>query len=173
MGKVSLLVCVLAIFACAEVVNSKTTVPTFDCSTIIVTLAKCFTFVANGTRVTKPDASCCNELKAALQCDAHCICEAFQNIRSLGPAVVLDIKKTKALPAACGVSASSIDICGVAVSTGSGGAPAQGPSALPPTSSTCFVPSPSPVQDTSPASTYTISAIALLISLVAAAYSVF
>ncbi|MCL7048743.1 hypothetical protein MKW94_013912 [Papaver nudicaule] len=130
MVKVSLLLWVLAIFACAEVVNSKTTVPTFDCSTIIVTLAKCFKFVANGTRVTKPEASCCNELKAALQCDAQCICEAFQNIRSLGG--VLDIKKTTALPAACGISASSIDICGLAVS--SGGAPGMFATLLP-----CYV----------------------------------
>ncbi|KAI3949301.1 hypothetical protein MKW98_023238 [Papaver atlanticum] len=191
MVKISLVVCVLAIFACAEVVNSKTTAPApaVDCSTIIFSMADCLTFVTSGSKVTKPEGACCSGLKTVLKADAQCICEAFKNSGSLG--VVLDIKKAMTLPAACGVSAPSIDKCGLALSPG--GAPAQSPSrstVLPPMSSPdMFTPAPSPTAEDatggsqveapapapkpSDASTTTISSLALLVSLVAASYSLF
>ncbi|KAI3869041.1 hypothetical protein MKW92_045625 [Papaver armeniacum] len=192
MVKISLVLCVLAIFACAEVVNSKTTAapaPAVDCSTIIFSMADCLTFVTSGSKVTKPEGGCCSGLKTVLKADAQCICEAFKNSGSLG--VVLDIKKAMTLPAACGVSAPSIDKCGLALSPA--GAPVQSPSrstVLPPMSSpSMFTPAPSPTAEgptggsqveapapspkPSDASTTTISSLALLVSLAAASYSLF
>ncbi|MCL7024238.1 hypothetical protein MKW94_012354 [Papaver nudicaule] len=191
MVKISLFLCVLAIFACATVVNSKTApAPAVDCSTIIFSMADCLTFVTSGSKVTKPEGACCPGLKTVLKTDAQCICEAFKNSGSLG--IVLDIKKAMTLPAACGVSAPSIDKCGLALTLSPGGAPAQSPTrsiALPPTSSgtTSLAPASAPAQDTttgssqvaapapapSAASTSTISSLALLVSLVAASYSLF
>ncbi|XP_026429532.1 non-specific lipid-transfer protein-like protein At5g64080 [Papaver somniferum] len=189
MVKISLVLCVLAIFAFAEVVNSKTIAPApaVDCSTIIFSMADCLTFVTSGSKVTKPEGACCSGLKTVLKADAQCICEAFKNSGSLG--VVLDIKKAMTLPAACGVSAPSIDKCGLALSPA--GAPAQSPSrttVLPPTSA-MFSPVPSPAAEDaaggfqieapapapkpSDASTTMISSFALLVSLVAASYSLF
>ncbi|KAI3996374.1 hypothetical protein MKX01_026842 [Papaver californicum] len=187
MVKISLVVCVLAIFVCAEVVNSKTTTapaPAVDCSTVIFSMADCLTFVTSGSNVTKPEGGCCSGLKTVLKTDAQCICETFKNSGSLG--IVLDIKKAMTLPAACGVSAPSLDKCGLALSPG--GAPAQSPRSivLPPTSSsTMSSPAPTPVAEDNPAgsqvtapapapsdaSTSSVSSFALLVSLVAASYS--
>lgn len=83
--------------------------PAVDCSSLVLTMADCLSFVSNGSAVEKPEGTCCSGLKTVLKTDAECICEAFRNSAQLG--VILNVTKAMALPAACKVAASSATNC--------------------------------------------------------------
>ncbi|ESQ31489.1 hypothetical protein EUTSA_v10004996mg [Eutrema salsugineum] len=97
--------------------------PAVDCSTLILNMADCLSFVSSGGTDAKPTGSCCSGLKTVLKTDAECLCEAFKSSASLG--VTLNITKASTLPAACKLHAPSITNCG---SLAPGGA-AAGPGA--------------------------------------------
>ncbi|KAB2600543.1 protein YLS3-like [Pyrus ussuriensis x Pyrus communis] len=65
--------------------------PSVDCSSLILNMADCLSFVSNGSTETKPAGTCCNGLKTVLKADASCLCEAFKSSAQLG--VVLNITK--------------------------------------------------------------------------------
>ncbi|PRQ20263.1 putative plant lipid transfer protein/Par allergen [Rosa chinensis] len=88
--------------------------PAVDCSSLILNMADCLSFVSNGSKAEKPEGSCCTGLKTVLKADAACLCEAFKSSAQLG--VVLNITKAMSLPAACKVSAPSATNCGLSVS---------------------------------------------------------
>ncbi|XP_047967520.1 non-specific lipid transfer protein GPI-anchored 11 [Salvia hispanica] len=100
--------------------------PAVDCSSLVLNMADCLTFVTAGSTAKKPEGTCCSGLKTVLKTDAECLCEAFRNSAQLG--VTLNISKALTLPAACHVSAPSVSNCGLS----SGAAPALAPSAAPP-----------------------------------------
>ncbi|KAM1935408.1 hypothetical protein FF1_020062 [Malus domestica] len=97
--------------------------PAVDCSSLILNMADCLSFVSNGSTDTKPAGTCCSGLKTVLKADASCLCEAFKSSAQLG--VVLNITKAISLPAACKVSAPSASNCGLSLSPAGapGGAP--------------------------------------------------
>ncbi|XP_010546332.1 PREDICTED: non-specific lipid-transfer protein-like protein At5g64080 [Tarenaya hassleriana] len=103
--------------------------PAADCSTLIVNMADCLTFVSSGSSTAKPEGSCCAGLKTVLKTDAECLCEAFKSSASLG--VTLNVTKALTLPAACKLRAPSISNCGLSAppATAPGLAPAAGPEA--------------------------------------------
>ncbi|PON99408.1 Lipid transfer protein/Par allergen [Trema orientale] len=84
--------------------------PAVDCSSLILNMADCLSFVSNGSTVTKPEGTCCAGLKTVLKADADCLCEAFKSSAQLG--VVLNITKATSLPQACKVPAPSAANCG-------------------------------------------------------------
>lgn len=84
--------------------------PAVDCSTLILNMADCLSFVSAGGTEAKPASSCCNGLKTVLKADAECLCEAFKSSASLG--VTLNMTKAATLPAACKLHAPSIAACG-------------------------------------------------------------
>ncbi|KAM1304098.1 hypothetical protein ACFX2F_021819 [Malus domestica] len=73
-------------------------VPAVDCSSLILNMADCLSFVSNGNTDTKLAETCCSGLKTVLKADASCLCETFKSSAQLG--VVLNITKGTTLPAA-------------------------------------------------------------------------
>ncbi|PIN04150.1 hypothetical protein CDL12_23319 [Handroanthus impetiginosus] len=102
--------------------------PAVDCSSLVLNMADCLSFVTAGSTTKKPEGTCCSGLKTVLKTDAECLCEAFKNSAQLG--VTLNVSKALTLPSACHVSAPSVSNCGL--STGTGGAPALSPIAVSP-----------------------------------------
>ncbi|CAN7012262.1 unnamed protein product [Brassica rapa subsp. trilocularis] len=85
-----------------------------DCSSLILNMADCLSFVTNGSTVEKPEGTCCSGLKTVVRSGPECICEGFKNSASLG--VTLDLAKAASLPSACKVAAPPSARCGLAVS---------------------------------------------------------
>ncbi|OMO68168.1 Plant lipid transfer protein/Par allergen [Corchorus capsularis] len=96
-----------------------------DCSSLILNMADCLSFVSSGSEVSKPEGSCCSGLKTVLQANADCLCEAFKSSASLG--VTLNVTKALTLPSVCKVSAPSATNCAISLSPA--GAPGVTPSA--------------------------------------------
>ncbi|CAN8264449.1 unnamed protein product [Cochlearia groenlandica] len=87
--------------------------PSVDCSTLILNMADCLSFVSSGSTDAKPQGTCCSGLKTVLKSDAECLCEAFKSSASFG--VTLNITKASSLPTACKLHAPSISKCGLSV----------------------------------------------------------
>ncbi|KAK4424337.1 Non-specific lipid-transfer protein-like protein [Sesamum alatum] len=102
--------------------------PAVDCSSLVLNMADCLSFVTAGSTTKKPEGTCCSGLKTVLKTDAECLCEGFKNSAQLG--VTLNVTKALSLPAACHVSAPSVSNCGLSIGTGA--APALSPLALAP-----------------------------------------
>lgn len=83
--------------------------PAVDCSSLVLNMADCLSFVSAGSSVNKPEGQCCSGLKTVLQTDASCLCEAFKSSASLG--VVLNVSKAMTLPTLCKLSAPSPSNC--------------------------------------------------------------
>ncbi|XP_073030523.1 non-specific lipid transfer protein GPI-anchored 31-like isoform X1 [Primulina eburnea] len=118
----------LAFFTAAS--SQLAPAPAVDCSTLVLTMVDCLSFVTEGSKLTKPEGQCCSGLKNVLKTKAECLCETFRNSAQLG--VKLNVSKAATLPAACSVSAPSISNCGLSI--GSGAAPALSPLAISPSS---------------------------------------
>lgn len=108
---IALVVVLLSVVAVnrAEGASHHAPAPAVDCSSLILNMADCLSFVSNGSVVTTPEGTCCNGLKTVLKADANCLCEAFKSSAQLG--VVLNVTKALSLPSACKVSASSAANC--------------------------------------------------------------
>ncbi|CAI9765355.1 unnamed protein product [Fraxinus pennsylvanica] len=118
----------IALFTTVQSTSHSAPAPAVDCSSLVLNLADCLSFVTSGSTTKKPEGSCCSGLKTVLKADAECLCEAFKNSAQLG--VTLNVTKALTLPAACHVSAPSVSNCGLTVA---GAAPALSPMALSPT----------------------------------------
>ncbi|KAG2705149.1 hypothetical protein I3843_05G036000 [Carya illinoinensis] len=175
----SLVMCVLAIWAFdfAQGASSQhAPAPSVDCSSLILNMADCLSFVSEGSTTTKPEGNCCVGLKTVLKADAACLCEAFKSSASLG--VVLNVTKAMALPAACKVSAPAAANCALSLTPAA--APGLSPEvspvsvAVPPEATTGeneIAPSPAP--GSSDSSVLAISVGSLLVGLVVASFSSF
>ncbi|KAF3955136.1 hypothetical protein ACB098_07G059300 [Castanea mollissima] len=177
----SVILCVLAIwvvgYAQAAGSSHHAPAPSVDCSSLILNMADCLSYVTNGSTVTKPEGTCCVGLKTVLKADAECLCEAFKSSASLG--VVLNVTKATALPAACKVSAPSASNCGLSLTpAGAPGpvsdlAPKPSPSSIAPAAAVGNENSPSPAPAASSgsgSSVLTISAGSLLVGYAVAAF---
>ncbi|XP_073126959.1 non-specific lipid transfer protein GPI-anchored 31-like isoform X2 [Henckelia pumila] len=102
----------LAFFAAASSAAQLAPTPAVavDCSTLVLTMADCLSYVTEGSKVSKPEGHCCSGLKKVLKTKAECLCDTFKNSAQLG--VKLNVTKAATLPAACSVSAPSISNCG-------------------------------------------------------------
>ncbi|KAK0575596.1 hypothetical protein LWI29_003407 [Acer saccharum] len=80
-----------------------------DCSNVIYNMAGCLSFLGNDSNETKPDSACCDGFKSVLHAGFECVCTAVSSSAQMG----LDLNMTKAytLPAACSVSAPSLNNC--------------------------------------------------------------
>ncbi|KAD3067358.1 hypothetical protein E3N88_35238 [Mikania micrantha] len=156
-----LCICAMAMNACL-VQSAGSPAPAADCSTVILNMADCLSFVTAGSTVKKPEGTCCSGLKSVLKTDAQCLCEAFKNSAQLG--VSLNITKALGLPAACHINAPSATKCGTQAPIGVGEAPtisAFGPSmALAPT----------PAAQTSGSSELPVSALSVSLTMLLYAY---
>lgn len=99
--------------------------PEADCSSALVSLAGCLSFVEEGSKETKPQRECCSSLKEVVKKEVGCLCQAFKQSADLG--VKLNITKALALPSACGVKTPPFSKCNLAVGDGVLAAPAPAP----------------------------------------------
>ncbi|XP_038985953.1 non-specific lipid transfer protein GPI-anchored 11-like [Phoenix dactylifera] len=118
--------------------------PSMDCTSALLNLADCLSFVEEGSKVTKPQGQCCSGLKKVVKEDAACLCEAFKGSSDFG--VSLNMTKALTLPSACGVSTPPFSKCKIAVAGVPGAAPAPSPTpgGLSVSGSVSTVPAPSP-----------------------------
>ncbi|KAA8536478.1 hypothetical protein F0562_028956 [Nyssa sinensis] len=163
MKMVTILFSILAIWAVRNVDSATphhAPSPSVDCSSLIVELSGCLSFVSANSNTTKPEGTCCSGLKKVLKADAECLCEAFKISAQSG--VTLNITKAVTLPSACHVSAPSLSNCGLNLA---GPAPAISPLGAP---SPSLVPGGPPTPGNS-GSAFAISTGLLVLNLVAAA----
>ncbi|KAF8090612.1 hypothetical protein N665_0471s0007 [Sinapis alba] len=99
-----------------------------DCSTLILNMADCLSFVSAGGTDAKPASSCCNGLKTVIKTNAECLCGSnlkcgdipspspyHLTTSSVSLGVTLNMTKAATLPAACKLHAPSIAACGLSV----------------------------------------------------------
>ncbi|RDX98598.1 Non-specific lipid-transfer protein-like protein [Mucuna pruriens] len=146
--------------------------PAVDCSTLVLTMADCLSFVTNGSTVTKPEGTCCAGLKSVLKTAPACLCEAFKSSAQFG--VVLNVTKATSLPSACKVSAPSATNCGLSETPAAAPAGALSPqaSASPQASDAAtpgpeneVSPAPAPAQGNTASALFPISAGSLLVCI--------
>ncbi|KAJ0734232.1 putative plant non-specific lipid-transfer protein/Par allergen [Helianthus annuus] len=170
-----LILCISAVLMSASPVNSAqhtgAPAPAADCSTVILNMADCLSYVTADSKVKKPEGTCCSGLKTVLKTDAECLCEAFKNSAQLG--VSLNITKALALPAACHINAPSATNCGM--NLGTAGAPAQAPMGvgMAPTmaaSGPSMAAAPTPASQTSGSFGLAVSTVSVLLSVLLSVY---
>ncbi|XP_052194791.1 non-specific lipid transfer protein GPI-anchored 11-like isoform X2 [Diospyros lotus] len=97
-----------------------------DCSSLVMNMVDCLSFVTSGSTVNTPEGTCCSGLKTVLKSDAQCLCDAFKNSAQLG--VTLNVSKALSLPTACHVAAPSVNNCGLSLVSGAAPGAAASPS---------------------------------------------
>ncbi|KAL1224853.1 Non-specific lipid transfer protein GPI-anchored 11 [Cardamine amara subsp. amara] len=117
----------ILIFTAVLLISGKR-VHAVDCSSLILNMADCLSFVTSGSTVEKPEGTCCAGLKTVVRSGPQCLCEAFKNSASLG--VTLDLSKASSLPSVCKVNAPPSARCGLSVSAST---PATAPGLAPTT----------------------------------------
>ncbi|XP_010547908.1 PREDICTED: non-specific lipid-transfer protein-like protein At2g13820 [Tarenaya hassleriana] len=140
-----------------------------DCSTLILNMADCLSFVTSGSTVEKPEGTCCSGLKTVVRSGPQCLCEAFKNSASLG--VTLNVTKASTLPSVCKVAAPPSARCALSVvppASAPGKAPAVAAGA--PESSAggnkaAPVAAPALVPGSSTSSSVSVSAVSLVVGL--------
>ncbi|KAJ6802422.1 putative non-specific lipid-transfer protein-like protein [Iris pallida] len=145
--------------------------PEADCSSALVSLAGCLTFVEDGSKEAKPQRECCSSLKEVVKKEVGCLCQAFKQSADLG--VKLNITKALALPSACGVKTPPFSKCNLALGDGAPAAPAPAfspvePPILSPSSQQSTVKAPAPSLVHSVAASFSAPSLASLLASVAA-----
>ncbi|KAI4342274.1 hypothetical protein MLD38_026916 [Melastoma candidum] len=148
--------------------------PAADCSSLVLTMADCLSFVSNGSTVDKPEGTCCAGLKTVLKTDAACLCEALRSSAQLG--VVLNVSKAMTLPSACKVPAASAAKCSLSITPAAsppgGEAPASSPTiATAPTKSELRAPP--AAKNSATATSPVMATYAVVAAAVAASYWLF
>ncbi|KAJ4966063.1 hypothetical protein NE237_017912 [Protea cynaroides] len=105
MRKVWLVVGVLMMCAVAGVESAHAPSPAADCSTVVLNMSDCFSFMSSGSKESKPQSTCCSGLKT----NTECLNDALSNDAQFG--VGLDMTKALTLPSAYGVSIPSVSNC--------------------------------------------------------------
>ena len=69
----------------------------------------CLGYVQDGSTVTVPSATCCDELKQVMKASPSCLCEEFKMASDLG--IKLNMTRALGLPQACSVQAPDVADC--------------------------------------------------------------
>ncbi|WCJ42001.1 Bifunctional inhibitor/lipid-transfer protein/seed storage 2S albumin superfamily protein [Euphorbia peplus] len=178
-SNLSLLLSLISLFSISAISSAATSshpspAPAVDCSSLVLNMADCLSFVSNGSTSTKPEGTCCSGLKTVLKTDAECLCETFKSSAQLG--IVLNVTKAVSLPAACKLHAPSVANCGLSLTpAGSpGSSPSASPVAAPSGTTGSNIQAPAPTPGTTGGShALSISVASLAIGLVVASLSSF
>ncbi|XP_002304072.3 non-specific lipid transfer protein GPI-anchored 31 isoform X2 [Populus trichocarpa] len=169
-----ILLCTISVSCCiwaegASHRHASAPAPSVDCTTLVLSMADCLSFVSNDSTSKKPEGTCCSGLKTVLGTDAECLCEAFKSSAQFG--VVLNVTKALALPSACKIKAPPASNCGLTTPSPAGapGSAAAGPSVN--GVSNELAPAPSP--GSSGSNGLFVSAGSLIVGLVVASFSSF
>ncbi|KAH7867180.1 hypothetical protein Vadar_030038 [Vaccinium darrowii] len=169
---ITILFSLTAAFWFAADVSSAATAPApaADCSTIILDMADCLSYVSGDANAKKPEGNCCAGLKKVLKTDVECLCEAFKNAAQFG--VTLNMTRALDLPSACRVSAPPVSNCGLSIGTGV--APVVSPVGTPTSVAGANEISPAPAPGTSDSASLTATAFVSLVFVlvVSSSYSI-
>ncbi|KNA09214.1 hypothetical protein SOVF_155650 [Spinacia oleracea] len=122
--KFSLLMLVFSM-AVVVLVGAKSSPAPVDCTSVVLSMSDCLSYVTNGSTVDKPEGNCCNGLKTVLKTSSECLCEGFKSSSQFG--VVLNVSKALGLPKACKVNVDpSTTTCGLSVAPTGAPSPAGG-----------------------------------------------
>ncbi|XP_074563487.1 non-specific lipid transfer protein GPI-anchored 31-like [Curcuma longa] len=91
--------------------------PTEDCSSALLSLSGCLSFVEEGSSEARPQKRCCSGLNEVAVEQESCLCVAFSQGAAMG--VRINMTRALALPSSCAVSVPPLADCKVAL----GGAP--------------------------------------------------
>ncbi|CAI0553320.1 unnamed protein product [Linum tenue] len=122
--------------------------PAADCSTVVMSLSDCLTFVENGSTTTKPEGACCSGLDTVLKTNADCLCQAFKSSAQMG--IPLNVTKALTLPSACKLKTPPMSSCQLSMAPAGAPVAVGGSTALPPSEMTESAPAPSPVGGATP-----------------------
>ncbi|URE49791.1 WD domain, G-beta repeat [Musa troglodytarum] len=93
--------------------------PSPDCSSALLDLADCLSYVENGSTVAKPEGQCCSGLKKVVKEHVICLCDVLKQ----GPSLGVNLTKALTLPSACGLSTPPFSKCNISIA----GVPAAAP----------------------------------------------
>ncbi|GLT81867.1 hypothetical protein SLE2022_002960 [Rubroshorea leprosula] len=111
---------------------STAAAPGSDCTTSLLNMSDCLSYVTNGSTATKPDKGCCPELAGLLESSPVCLCYLFDKNITASFGIILDTSRALKLPSVCGLTTPPVSLCsaiiGVPVGspTGSEDSPAPG-----------------------------------------------
>ncbi|XP_077251436.1 non-specific lipid transfer protein GPI-anchored 11-like [Tasmannia lanceolata] len=139
MAKFLWVFCVLALWVLANAAPpSSSPPPPVDCINVLLSMSDCLSFVQNGSKISKPEGTCCAGLKSVVKNSPSCLCQVLKGKNDFG--IALNMTRGLQLPSLCGVSTPPPSNCDDAGSP----VPAPGPSPkMPPPPKKS--PSPSPV----------------------------
>ncbi|PON59191.1 Bifunctional inhibitor/plant lipid transfer protein/seed storage helical domain containing protein [Parasponia andersonii] len=80
-----------------------------DCTTLLLGMADCLSYVQLGSNLTKPDKPCCPELKSLVDNSPICLCELLANSDTSG--FQIDINRATKLPSVCKVDTPPPSTC--------------------------------------------------------------
>ncbi|XAR52276.1 hypothetical protein NMG60_11020249 [Bertholletia excelsa] len=86
--------------------------PATDCTTYLVNISDCLSYVEAGSNRTKPEKGCCPELAGVVDAKPLCICQFLANADSFG--VQISVKRALLLPSVCGLKTPSLSVCSAA-----------------------------------------------------------
>ncbi|XP_062015689.1 non-specific lipid transfer protein GPI-anchored 2 [Rosa rugosa] len=82
-----------------------------DCTTQLVTLSDCLTYVEEGSNLTKPDKACCPELATLVKSTPQCLCYLLQKNSTSSYGIEIDLNKALHLPSVCKVETPPTSAC--------------------------------------------------------------
>ncbi|XP_043725880.1 non-specific lipid transfer protein GPI-anchored 2-like [Telopea speciosissima] len=83
--------------------------PAGDCTTALLNMSDCLTYVEVGSKLKNPDKACCPELAGLVDSNPICLCQLLGNSSSFG--IQLDTNRALGLPKACKITTPSVSLC--------------------------------------------------------------
>ncbi|KAF3322594.1 non-specific lipid-transfer protein-like protein [Carex littledalei] len=100
--------------------------PSLDCTTALLNLTSCLTYVTSGSNLTRPEKGCCSALAGVLENEVSCLCQLIAGYNNFG--IQIDTVRVLELPTICRVNAPPSSLCSKAgAPTGSSSPPSNGP----------------------------------------------
>ncbi|KAK4358484.1 hypothetical protein RND71_020713 [Anisodus tanguticus] len=101
-----------------------------DCTTVLVNMSSCLTFVEQSSNLTKPDKECCPALAGLLDSNPICLCQLLGDPDKIG--IQIDVNRALKLPNMCSLETPPVSTCAamgipVAAPTSSAEVPAASP----------------------------------------------
>ncbi|XP_010421778.1 PREDICTED: non-specific lipid-transfer protein-like protein At5g64080 isoform X1 [Camelina sativa] len=151
-----------------------------DCSSVILNMMDCLTYLSIGSNETMPEKSCCDGIETVLKFNPQCICSGLVSANNMG----IELNNTRALatpktcklsisPPHCGMMTPSGTTPGASPVSPSAGTPKTSPSAAkspatsPSSDETPSKTAPSPTSGTSIISVPALTIVAVLVSSIA------
>ncbi|XP_004295130.1 PREDICTED: non-specific lipid transfer protein GPI-anchored 2 [Fragaria vesca subsp. vesca] len=146
-----------------------------DCSSELLTMSDCLTYVEEGSNLTKPDKACCPELAKLVSNRPVCLCYLLQKNSTSSYGIEIDLNKALDLPSVCKVDTPPTSACALLGIPVEAPMASEGPTANSPAGSEQAPQGPSSASpgNSGPSSTAAKSLMALFVGLALASLPTF